>query len=459
VLPQLRRLERKYAADVAVVGVHSPKFTSERDTESVRQAILRLNVGHPVLNDHDFQVWQQYAVRAWPTLMFIDPQGKVIGKHEGELPLESFDRLLGEMVQEFDAAGMLDRRALQIAADAAAPETPLRFPGKVLADERSGRLFVSDTGHNRLVIADLDGAVRRVVGAGGEGREDGPAGRATFAQPQGLALVDGQLYVADTGNHLIRVVDLASGEVRTVAGTGVQLTGARVGGIADRIALASPWDLAVAGDVLYVAMAGTHQLWAMPLGSGVIAPHTGNAREALIDGPLTEASMNQPSGLTGADDVLYVADSEASAVREVDLRRGVIRTIVGEGLFEFGDLDGIGAAAVRLQHPLGVVAHAGVIYIADTYNHKIKRLDPSTAECRTLLGDGIAGRRDGVGPAARFSEPSGVSVARHRLYVADTNNHAIRVAELATARVVTLDLLGLAPPDPDPTAGAPHRKR
>jgi sugar lactone lactonase YvrE len=448
----LRRLERKYAEEIAVVGVHSPKFTSERDTDSVRQAILRLNVGHPVLNDHDFQVWQQYAVRAWPTLMFVDPHGKVIGKHEGELPFEPFDRLLAEMVQEFDAAGMLDRRALEVAADAAPPDTPLRFPGKALADERTGRLFVSDTGHNRIVVADLDGAVRRVIGAGGEGRDDGTAERATFAQPQGLALVGEQLYVADTGNHLIRVVDLASGEVRTAAGTGVQLTGARVGGVADRTALASPWDLAVSGDVLYVAMAGTHQLWAMPLGRGVIAPHTGNAREALVDGPLTEASMNQPSGLTSGDGVLYVADSEASAVREVDLARGVIRTIVGEGLFEFGDLDGVGAAAVRLQHPLGVAWHAGMLYVADTYNHKIKRLDPATAECRTLLGDGVAGRRDGATTAARFSEPSGVSVARGRLYVADTNNHAIRAADLYTGRVVTLELLGLAPPDAESAA-------
>ena len=445
-LPQLRRLERKYAAEVAIIGVHSPKFTSERDTEAVRQAILRLNVGHPVLNDHDFQVWQQYAVRAWPTLMFVDPQGKVIGKHEGELPFEPFDRLLGEMVQEFDAARMLDRRALAIAADAAPSGAPLRFPGKVLVDERSGRLFVSDTGHHRIVIADLDGAVRRVIGTGGEGREDGTAEGATFAQPQGLALSGEQLYVADTGNHLIRVVDLASGEVRTAAGTGAQLIGARVGGVAHRTALASPWDLAVSGGILYVAMAGTHQLWAMPLGRGVIAPHTGNGREALVDGPLAEASMNQPSGLTAVDRVLFVADSEASAVREVDLGAGVIRTIVGEGLFEFGDIDGVGAAAVRLQHPLGIAYDAGALFVADTYNHKIKRLDPATAECRTLLGDGIAGRRDGSGTAARLSEPSGLSIAAGRLYVADTNNHAIRVADLETGRVVSLELLGLAAP-------------
>ena len=442
-LPQLRKLERKYARELAVVGVHTPKFTTERETEAVRQAILRLNVGHPVVNDRDFSVWQQYAVRAWPTLMFIDPAGKVIGKHEGELPLAAFDELLAEMVEEFDAAGLLDRRALDVAADAAPSNTPLLFPGKILADERSGRLFVSDTGHHRIVVADLDGAVRQIIGKGVPGRTDGVATAASFSGPQGLALVDDTLYVADTENHLVRAVDLRSGEVSTVAGTGEQLMAERVGGVADRVALSSPWDLAVVDDVLYVAMAGTHQLWAMPLGRGTIAPHTGNGREALEDGPLAEASMNQPSGLAGADGRLYVADSEASAIRVVDLASGTLRTIVGEGLFEFGDLDGVGAA-VRLQHPLGVARDGGVLYVADTYNHKVKRLDPATAECRTLLGEGVAGHRDGEAKEARFSEPGGLSVARGRLYIADTNNHAVRVADLATGRVVTLELLGLA---------------
>ena len=441
----MRKLERKYDDVLSVVGVHSPKFIGERDGEAVRQAILRLNVGHPVLNDSDFSVWQGYAVRAWPTLMFIDPAGKVIGKHEGELPLAAFDRLLGEMVAEFDAAGILERRALDLAADAAPPRTALSFPGKVIADEPSGRLFVSDSGHNRLVVADLDGAVRQVIGSGGEGRADGPAAEATFCQPQGLVLDGETLYVADTENHAVRAVDLRSGVVRTVAGTGEQLMGERVGGVTDRAALSSPWDLAISGDTLYVAMAGTHQLWAMPFGRGVIEPHTGNGAEALVDGALGDASMNQPSGLVAAGGRLYVADSEASAIRVVDLAAGEIRTIVGEGLFEFGDVDGVGAAAVRLQHPLGVAWVDGAIYVADTYNHKIKRLDPVTAECRTVLGDGVAGHRDGEGSEARFSEPSGVAVARGRLYVADTNNHAIRVADLATGRVVTLDLLGLAP--------------
>jgi sugar lactone lactonase YvrE len=442
----LRRLERKWSDELAVVGVHSPKFIAEQETEAVRQAIRRLNVGHPVLNDRDFRLWRSYAVRAWPTLMFVDPEGKVIGKHEGELPFDPFDRLVAEMVAEFDARGILDRRPLAVAADVPGAATPLRFPGKVLADAAGGRLFVSDTGHDRIVVADLEGRVRQVIG-GSRGLGDGDASTAAFQQPQGLALDGETLYVADTENHAVRAVDLPTGRVSTLAGTGQQLVGPRVGGPARATALGSPWDLTLLDGILYIAMAGTHQLWSMRLGSGEVHPHTGNGAEALVDGPRAEASMNQPSGLTTDGLHLYVADSEASAIRRVALDRGgEIRTIVGEGLFEFGDVDGVGPAKVRLQHPLGVVWQEDVLYVADTYNHKIKRLDPRTADCRTWLGDGTPGAADGDGPAARFAEPSGIGIAGRRVYIADTNNHAVRVADLDTGRVTTLPLVGLAPP-------------
>jgi sugar lactone lactonase YvrE len=427
--------------------VHSPKFIGEQDTESVRRAVARLEVGHPVVNDRDFRVWQAYAVRAWPTIIFIDPRGKVIGKHEGELAFEVFDRLVGEMVAEFDAASLLDRRPLDLGLAPMGDEpTELRFPGKVIADEASERLVISDGGHHRIIVADLDGQVRHVIGSGAQGFDDGPIEVATFSHPQGLALDGAMLYVADTENHAIRAVDLAAGTVVTLAGTGEQLMGPRVGGPARQTPLSSPWDLAVIDGTLYVAMAGTHQLWAMRLDSGFIVPFAGNGQEALVDGSLDGASMNQPSGLATDGARLFVADSEASAIRAVEVRppEGV-RTIVGEGLFEFGDRDGRGPAEVRLQHPVGLAWHGGTIYIADTYNHKVKRLDPATAECHAWLGRGEPGDDDGDLATACFSEPSGVAVAAGRLYVADTNNHAVRVVEMDTGQVSTLMLAGLVP--------------
>lgn len=443
-LPQLRRLERKYAAELVAIGVHSAKFLAEKAAENLREAILRYDIAHPVINDADFAVWRSYGVRAWPTFFFIDPRGKIIGKHEGELPGEPIDRIIGRMVAEFDRHGLLDRRPLTFRRDEM-PDTPLRFPGKVAADEDGGRLVVSDTNHHRLVVARLDGAVQQIIGSGEPGFDDGSLTTATFNAPQGVAVApDGEtLYVADTENHAIRRVDLAAGVVETIAGTGAQGHDYRFGGPGREIALNSPWDLALVGDTLYIAMAGFHQVWALDLPSGDIAPYAGSARENILDGPPAEAQLAQPSGLTTDGAVLYVADSETSAVRAIDLDpiAGTVRTLVGVGLFDFGDEDGAGDEA-RLQHPLAVLAHEGLVYVADTYNDKIKRLDPRGRTVETLCGAG-PGCVDGAADEARFREPSGLAVANGTLYVADTNNHAIRVVNPATGAVSTLELRGL----------------
>ena len=210
VFPQLRKLEQKYAAELVVVGVHSAKFTSERDTNNLRKAVLRFELQHPVVNDGDFSIWREYGCRAWPTLMFVDPQGKVIGKHEGEISFEQFDVMLGRMVQEFDEKGILDRTAL-LNFQLEVQESPgLSFPGKILADEGSGRLFIADSNNNRIVASDMEGNVTHIIGSGQQGLAVGDFGSAQFDHPQGMALAeDGNtLYVADTENHSIRKVDL-----------------------------------------------------------------------------------------------------------------------------------------------------------------------------------------------------------------------------------------------------------
>ena len=445
IFPQLRKLEQKYAAELVVVGVHSAKFTSERDTNNLRKAVLRFELEHPVVNDADFSIWREYGCRAWPTLMFVDPQGKVIGKHEGEFSFEQFDGLLGRMVEEFDGKGMLDRTT-RLDFQREAPESPgLSFPGKVLADQASGRLFIADSNNNRIVVADLNGEVTHVVGSGQQGLADGGFDSAQFDHPQGMALPeDGNiLYVADTENHAIRKVDLEAGTVETVAGTGEQARGHSEGGPALGTDLSSPWDVAVHNGVVHIAMAGNHQLWALHLASGQVNVYAGNGREAPIDGPLMSASLDQPTGITSDGERLYFADSEASAVRYADLNpSGRVGTIVGEDLFVWGDVDGVGEQ-VRLQHVQGVDWYDGVLYIADTYNNKIKKVYPATRSVLTFLGSGDHGNNDGPAFEARFHEPSGVSAAGGKLYVADTNNHAIRVANLETGRVETLELRGL----------------
>ena len=444
IFPQLRKLEQKYEEELAVVGVHSAKFLAEQDTANLRKAVLRYEIEHPVVNDATFAVWGEYAVKAWPTLMFVDPEGKVIGKHEGEIGFEAFDRIIGQMVSEFDSAGLIDRRPLPSQLEREKEwKRPLSFTGKVLADAVSGRLFVADSNHNRIVVTDLDGKLLSVVGSGKKDLVDGAYEDASFDDPQGMALDGDALYVADTKNHAIRSVDLRAETVATIAGTGEQAVMFHSGGDGRETSLNSPWDLALVDGVLYIAMAGFHQLWRLDLATGSVLPYAGSGREAIGDGLLEMAQLAQPSGIAAWGGRLYFTDSETSAVRIADAaEEGQVTTIVGKHLFTFGDVDGMGDD-VRLQHPLGIDVHEGLLFIADTYNNKVKTIDPEASVATSFLGSGQAGHEDGAGLAAEFHEPGGLSVAGGRLYVADTNNHAIRVADLESREVFTLAIAGL----------------
>ena len=454
VFPQLRKMEEKYADELVVIGVHSAKFPNEKYADNVLLAAQRYELKHPILNDAEFEVWRQYACRAWPTLMFVDPEGKVIGKHEGELPYEAFDDLLGRMIAEFDGQGLIDRRSLGLKPEPV-EKSALAFPGKVLADGPGNRLFIADTNHNRIVIADLDGQVQALVGSGAEDFADGDYATAAFNHPQGMELLGDILYVADTENHAIRRVNLSAAAVDTIAGTGEQGHDRRAQGPGRQVALSSPWDLAHHEGTLYIAMAGIHQLWRLSLSDGTVCPHAGTGGENIDNGPLATATLAQPSGIVvgadrGGDATLYFADSETSSIRSagIDPVTGRVATLVGIDLFAFGDRDGV-EHHVRLQHPIGIEWHEGELFIADTYNHKIKKVLPLTRSVQTILGSGAVGLHDGAGKLATFSEPSGLSFAVFDdgrpplLYIADTNSHAIRVADLQADEVRTLELSGL----------------
>jgi DNA-binding beta-propeller fold protein YncE len=444
IIPDLKKLEAKYANQLVVIGVHSAKFKNEKETENIRRIILRYELEHPVYNDADFKVWQSYGVRAWPTQVLIDPLGYVVGSVSGEGNYDVIDHTIAQLAVEFRKRGELNEQPLQLVLERAkVGDLPLAFPGKVLADAGGNRLFISDSNHNRLVITKLDGSFIETIGTGERGAADGAFEKASFYRPQGLALSGDLLYVADTENHLIRQVNLKTRTVETLAGTGKQSLEYFKEGPARSIALSSPWDLQLVGQTLYVAMAGPHQIWKLDLEKNEVSTFAGSGREARLDGPLREAGFAQPSGLATDGRRLYVADSEANIIRAIDLKAGEVKTLVGGDLFEFGDVDAKGDD-VRLQHPLGLISVGHKLLIADTYNHKIKELDPELQKVTTLLGTGKPGQADGTSPS--FYEPGGLSVANDKLYVADTNNHAIRVVDLKTKQTTTLRINGLTPP-------------
>jgi thiol-disulfide isomerase/thioredoxin len=444
IIPDLKKLEEKYAKQLVVIGVHSAKFQNEKETENIRRIILRYEIEHPVYNDSEYAVWQSYGVRAWPTQVLIDPAGYVIGGISGEGNYDVIDEAIAKTVDEFRKKGELNEEPLKLTLERAkVGDLPLAFPGKIIADANRDRLFIADSNHNRIVITKLDGTLVETIGTANTGAADGPFDKASFYRPQGMVLSGDNLYVADTENHLIRRVDLKSRTVETIAGTGQQSRQYFKAGPARTVALNSPWDLELVGRVLYIAMAGPHQIWKMDLEKNEVSTFAGSGREARLDGPLLESGFAQPSGIASDGKNLYIADSESNIIRAIDIAGGTVKTIVGGDLFEFGDVDGEGDD-VRLQHPLGVIAHGDKLLIADTYNHKIKQLDPKRETVTTLFGTGKPGQQDGT--TASFYEPGGLALANDKLYIADTNNHAIRVVDLKTKRASTLRINGLTPP-------------
>ncbi|HXG23535.1 MAG TPA: NHL repeat-containing protein, partial [Chthonomonadales bacterium] len=301
-----------------------------------------------------------------------------------------------------------------------------------------------DSNHNRIIISSLSGAIQEVIGEGNIGLKDGDFQTARFFRPQGLCYdpANEVLYVADTENHAVRKIDLKTRKVSTVAGNGKQAAYPPSGGVGKDVSLSSPWDVLLLDDTLYVAMAGTHQLWSIDLKTQRAKPYAGTAGENLRDGPREQALLAQPSGLTTDGSRIYFTDSEVSALRFVDTRENTVGTVIGEGLFEFGDVDGTYPQA-RLQHPLGVAYKDGYVYVADTYNHKIKRIDPKTRRAETFIGTGKRGMDDGPAKQATFNEPNGLTFARGKMYITDTNNHLIRVFDPASDKLSTLRLTGI----------------
>jgi thiol-disulfide isomerase/thioredoxin/sugar lactone lactonase YvrE len=461
ILPDLEFLEQKYKDQpVVILGVHSSKYDNESDPANIRAAIQRYEIHHPVLVDVDHKVWDSYDVRSWPTLIVVAADGRIIGGVSGEGHRDLLDQVIVRALRDAKAAGTLAAAPLKLAREGEIrAASGLSFPGKVLVDSGvaggTKRLFIVDSNHDRIVVTSYPGddgrvTVLQTIGSGKTGATDGTFAEATFNRPQGATLVSNTLWVADTENHLIRRVDLEKQTVTTVLGTGKQEFDPEAGKSGRQQGLNSPWDVAVAGNRLYVAQAGQHQIFAMNLMTGMTEVAAGSARENIRDGIAKEANLAQPSGLAidSKNQILYFADSEVSAIRGVDLKNNRVFTVIGHGLFDFGDKDGDSRTA-RLQHALGVSlsADGSKLLVADTYNHKIKLLDPATRMATTLAGNGKPGSST-MGQPPQFFEPASISVASStETFVADTNNHRIVRFNPETKAWKELIIDGLSTPD------------
>lgn len=448
VLPDLEYLEKKYPNELVVIGIHTPKFDGEKSTANVRKKVNEYRIRHPVANDADQTIWRSFGVNSWPTLVLIDARGNLVGKAPGEGNREVVEQAIVKLIEEHRARKELNETPYVFVPEMDKNDDgPLLFPGKVLADAPGNRLFISDTGHNRIVVTDLEGKKIAVAGNGEAKLKDGSFEEASFNRQQGMCLVGDTLYVADTENHAIRALDLQKRTVATVAGTGEQTYHRSMGsGSTKSFGMNSPWDIVqVPGkNQFIIAMAGPHQLWKLDLDRNHVEIWSGTSRENIVDGPARSANFAQPSGLATDGTFVYVADSEVSGIRKVSLKDGSVETLIGTGLFDFGDREGKFDRTL-LQHCLGVSYQDGQLFIADTYNNKVKVCYLAQNKCETLVGTTAPGHTDAP---PRFYQPGGLSVTGDRLFVADTNNNAIRVVNLGDRSVKTLALADVSAPVP-----------
>lgn len=406
IVPDLRRLEEEYPHHLVVIGVHSAKFNTEKDSRRIMEAIHKFGIQHPVINDADFKLWDAYAVRAWPTVVLISPVGKVIGQHAGEGVYQVVKPYLDQLIKEYADRLKGSKLSFQYKKEEKNKHL-LCFPSKLISGSND-TIWCADSGNNRILQLSSDGKILHSIGSGKKDFKDGSFTEACFYEPHGLALKESTLYIADTKNNAIRVADLEKGTVNTLSGTGKLDYYFFEDRWDEGVLPNSPWDLLIYQNTLFIASAGNHQILQMDMAEKIVKRFAGNGREALANGTLREAAFNQPSGLTRIDHTLFISDAEASAIRAIDLQEGLVYTPLGKGLFDFGDVDGDVEDAL-LQHNLGITTHQGFLYIADTYNGKIKQFDLRKERVKTII--------------AGLNEPNDLLFLKNEMWISDTNNH------------------------------------
>jgi sugar lactone lactonase YvrE len=429
-LEELAYLEKRFQDKLTVISIHCPKFTNEGVRENLVHAINRHYIRHPVANDPEYTVWQQYGIKAWPSIVFISPDGSIVGMLRGTGRSKQLESLIEQHLESLAGTPAETADDIQV-IPIEHPDTIIKYPGRVLA--RGGKLYISDTGNNRVIEASYSGRVNTIYGTGTAALFDGMYQEAAFKEPQGLALKDNSLFVADTGNHAIRLINLLKRDVITLAGNGQ--AGKFVSANFNKpkeVTLNFPWDVTPYERVIHIAMAGSQQIWELNLSENTIKPFAGTGREAIDDGAVGTATFAQPSGMTAGNYMeprLYILDSDSSSLRFMRYRTNTISTLIGKGLFEFGNVDGKGDIA-RMQFPMDLSfdEKRQVLWIADTFNHKIRAYSLMQNTLSTIP------------VSIPLHEPGGLCLDENILWIANTNAHEIVKLDLETGDADVLQL-------------------
>ncbi|AVQ44450.1 thioredoxin-like domain-containing protein [Clostridium botulinum] len=412
VIEDLKYLEEKYKNKLQVIGVHSPKFKYEKNSKAILNAMKKYGISHPVVNDKNKSIWDSYTVNAWPTFVLIDPEGYAFAMVSGEGNRELLDQIIGDTIEYFDNIHWSEEN---IVLEKKCEKEEYIYPSKISINE-NGLIAFSEKGKNRIVILDQNLEKIKTIGSSEYGLKDGDFKEAQFKAPEGLRFIKNKIYVADTENHSIRECDLEKEIVKTIAGNGQKEYSPMAKGDALNVSLNSPWDLEILEDCIYIAMAGNHQIWKYNMKDKSIESHIGTGGENIRDGSFDKCLLAQTSALCyDGKKRLYFVDSETSSIRYADLEEHKVHTLIGKGLFYFGNKVG-SFENTMLQHPLDLKYKDNILYIADTYNNRIIKAD--------ILNEKVEIIKKGL------NEPNGIAIYEDSIYICNTNNGEIEKIDM-----------------------------
>ncbi len=417
-LNDLGTLRRRHPDHLHVVAIHVPRFDHERDARRVLKRLHRQPQDFPIAHDPDWVLWQHYGIEAWPTVVLIDDQGRVRDRIVGDAPVRDLDAQVAKLRDEI-VPQSLNQQPIELRRNRE-PDLPLQFPIGLAVGPQY--IYVVDSGHHRVLECERNGRVRRQFGSGGSGFIDGPMELSAFHHPTGLSLQRDTLYVADTGNHAVRRIKLATGDVDTLCGAG-RPGQPQQGVVTDPRAVALDQPRAVAAtasNVLCIATAGDNRIWTYDLNDRSLTLLAGSGASDVIDGEGDAAAFVSPTALAIVQQFLYVCDESASAIRSVHLRTRQVTTLIGQNAWSFGHVDGPRADAM-LQQPqaLALDGETAVLWIADSGNDQLRNL---------RLGGGEV---SSVTLPQRLHAPAGLVVADGVVWIADTDAHAVLRFDIA----------------------------
>ncbi len=408
-LAELGQWQSRNPGKLQVLVLQVPRFDFEREPEQALKLLRRQGVTVPALLDADWDGWRRFNVAAWPTLVLLDAQGREVDRLVGFG--EELDRALNALCQ--GTSSPLDADASRQRELHPEPRLPLLFPTALAVSTE--RLYIADSGHHRILECSHAGRVLRQFGMGTADMMDGGPGEAAFNRPQGLSLQREWLYVADTGNHALRRIHLLTGQVDTLCGNG-RPGEPREGAVGDprQTPLNHPQGLVVADNQIHIAMAGDNRIWSYHLGQRALSWRAGSGAIDERDGSGHLAAFAQPTALAAVQQVLYVCDALGSSIRSMQLRGDLVQTLVGQGMWSFGDQDGPRTAA-QLQYPQAIAMSpdAPVLWIADAGNGRLRTLRLGGGELST------------VALPRRLHGPAGLALGGGAVWIAETDAHAV----------------------------------